>query len=194
MKSTHSHAIHAEDDVPFFSWSPSLLYKEEFQQSSWKQNLFAFPHSTFNFLLSFVSVGIFPYFILFLLSPSERDFHWNSCSRGPAPMQGQKIIGQPIYPAVLFIFFFSFFPPPFPPQALDWSWSLQDDSCLLCISIANELEEKRSGASVCWATGLQSGPGERLSILTRCCQDAVGRGTADGGTGAWTRLCHHYLW
>ncbi len=120
-----------------------MLDKEYFQLGSWKQNLFAFLHSTFNFLLSFVSVGIFPYFILFLLSPGERDFHWNSCSQGPAPMQGQKIIGRPIYPAVLFIFFF--FSPPsllLSPLALDWSWSLQDDSCLLCISIANEIEEK----------------------------------------------------
>lgn len=84
-----------------------------------KIKLFSFLLSTFNFLLSFVSVGIFPYFILFLLSPGERDFHWNSCSQGPAPMQGQQIIGRPIYPAVLFIFFFSLlFPSSFPP----WLW------------------------------------------------------------------------
>lgn len=88
-----------------------------FQQHSRKQILFAFLHSTFNFLRSFVSVGIFPYFILFLLLFCERDFHWNAYSQGPATMRGWNKIGWPIYRAVLFISS-SLLPP-----ALDWSWT-----------------------------------------------------------------------
>ena len=135
MKSTYTHTCYS-------SWSHPIPDKEYFQQGSRKQNLFAFLHSTFNALLSFVPVGIFPYFILFLLSLSERDFHWNSCSQGPAPMQGQKIIGDLFTQQFYLSFLPSLPPPPLPPLALDWSWSLQDNSCLLCISIANEIEEK----------------------------------------------------
>lgn len=134
MKSTYTHTCNS-------SWGHPILDKEYFQQGSWKQNLFAFLYSTFNALLSFVPVGIFPYFILFLLSLCERDFHWNSCSQGPAPMQGQKIIGD-LFTQQFYLSFLPSLPPPSPPLALDWSWSLQDNSCLLCISIANEIEEK----------------------------------------------------
>lgn len=135
--------IHAGEEASHSSWSPQTLDKEYFQQGSWKQNLFAFLHSTFSFLRSFVSVGIFPYFILFLLSPGERDFHWNSCSQGPEPMQGQKD-NRATYLPSSFIYLFFFLPSPLcTPLALDWWWSMQDDSCLLCISIANEIEEEK---------------------------------------------------
>lgn len=107
-----------------------------------KTKLVCFPSTLFWFSASNCFSRHFPPSILFsfFFPPVKRDFHWNSFSQGPAPMQGQKIIGQPIYPAVLFIFFspsLHLFP-----LALDWSWSQQDDSCLLCISNANEFEEK----------------------------------------------------
>lgn len=51
-------------------------------------------------------------------------------------MQGQNIIGWPIYPAVLFIFSSSF------PPGFGLIMDMQDDSCLQRISIANEIDEK----------------------------------------------------
>lgn len=54
-------------------------------------------------------------------------------------MQGQDIIDRPIYPAVLFIFSFSYL---LLPPGFGLIMDMQDDSCLLCISIANEIEEK----------------------------------------------------
>lgn len=83
---------------------------------------------------------LFPFFF-----PSvKKDFHWNSCSQGPAPTQGQDIIGWPIYPAVLFILSSSFPPlsPPLHPPGFGLITDMQDGSCLLRISIANEAEEK----------------------------------------------------
>lgn len=175
--------MHAEDKTPYSSWSPPMLDKEYFQQGSWKQNLFAFLHSTFNFLLSFVSVGIFSYFIFFLLSPGERDFHLNSCSQGPAPMQGQKIIGQPIYPAVLFIFFPSSFPP--------WLWI--DHGCCKMTAVSCALALQMKWKKKKWSFSVWSHKpavwtgGERISILAKCCQDTVRRGAGDSVT--WREQC-----
>lgn len=88
--------MHAEEFLPQEKPPPlhealHLLYGEYFLQGSGKQNLFAFLQSTFNFLLSFVPVGIFPYFILCSFGPPvERDFHWNSCPQGPAPCKARR--------------------------------------------------------------------------------------------------------
>lgn len=177
--------IHTEEEASYSSWSPPMLDAEYFQQGSWKQNLFAFLHSTFNFLLSFVSVGISPYFILCLLSLCERDFHWNSCSQGPAPMQGQKIIGRPIYPAVLFIFLFLLpsSSPPTPTQLrIDHGrCKMTAVSCALALQM--KWKKKKWSFSVLSHRPAVWAGRERLSFLTRCCQDTVGRGDSSVVSG-----------
>lgn len=69
MKSTHRHTCWRRSTLLFIK---PLLYKEHFQQGNWKQNLFAFLHPTFNFLLSVGSVGIFPYFVLSSFPPVKK--------------------------------------------------------------------------------------------------------------------------
>lgn len=165
----------------YFPWSPPLLHKEYFQQGSWKQNLFAFPCSTLNFLLSFVSVGIFPYFILFLLSPQWKGLSLKFMLLRTGTHARPEDNRATYLPCSFIYLFFSFFLSPhphIPPLASDWSWSLWDDSCLLWICIANELEEKEVELQCVEPQACSLGFGERISILTKCCQDTVGPGTA----------------
>lgn len=144
----------------YFPWSPPLLHKEYFQQGSWKQNLFAFPCSTLNFLLSFVSVGIFPYFILFLLSPQWKGLSLKFMllrTGTHARPEDNRATYLPCSFIYLFFFLLPTPPPPHPSSgvglimvAVRWQLSPVNLHC-------KWIRRKRSGAAVCGATGLQSG-------------------------------------
>lgn len=159
----------------YFSWSPPLPYKEYFQQGSWKQNLFAFPCSTLNFLLSFVSVGIFPYFILFLLSSWWKGLSLKfMLSRTGTHARPED--NRATYLPCSFIYLFFFFLPPSPGfglimVAVKWQLSPVNLHC-------KWIRRKRSGAAVCRATGLQSRESGSASWPSAASQDTVGPGTA----------------
>lgn len=115
-----------------------------FQQGSRKQNLFAFLQPTSNLLLSFVFAGIFPYFIPFLLSFCEKglSLKFMLSRTGTHTRPGYNRLTYLPSSFIYLVFLLPSTLSPSPPPGFGLITDMQDGSCLLRISIANEAEEK----------------------------------------------------